>query len=352
MRFGVSFLPDADPSTKEACAYFSDALALSALADEAGLHFIKMTEHYLQPYGGYCPNPLSFLSAVAARTQHIRLLTGGFLPVFHHPLQIASEAAMLDAISGGRAEIGFARAYLPYEFAAFGVPLDGSRERFVETVNAVIRLWRETEVTLETKFFAFNNAHALPRCTQSPHPPVWVAAAGSPQSATWIGQQGFKLLVNSGFRGNDFLREFITTYREAFAEAHGNGDLFPEVAISLPLLIREEGKPAEALADPFLRHYLDVWMHAAKAWDTARSTDYPGYTYMSYVVRNDSPRAMRERRAAIVGSPGRVIEQIQQLRSELGVDTILWQIDFGAMPGEEARRTLTLFIEKVFPYCS
>ena len=104
--------------------------------------------------------------------------------------------------------------------------------------------------------------------------------------------------------------------------------------------------------DPFLRHYLDVWMHAAKAWDTARSTDYPGYTYMSYVVRNDSPRAMRERRAAIVGSPGRVIEQIQQLRSELGVDTILWQIDFGAMPGEEARRTLTLFIEKVFPYCS
>src|SRR5579859_2473574 len=349
MRFGVSFLPDADPSTKEACAYFSDALALSALADEGGLHFIKMTEHYLQPYGGYCPSPLSFLSAVAARTQRIRLLTGGILPVFHHPLQIASEAAMLDAISGGRAEIGFARAYMPYEFDAFGIPMDGSRERFVETVNAVTRLWREPEVTLASKFFAFSNARALPRCTQSPHPPVWVAAAGSPQSFEWIGQQGFKLLVNAGMGGNEALSKLISTYRQAFAKAHGNADTFPEVGISLPLFIRHEDRAAEAEGDPFLQHYLDVWMHAAKAWDTTRSTDYPGYAYMGYALRKDSAKAMRERHAAIVGSPAHVIEQIEQLRSELGVETILWQIDFGAMPGEEARRTLTLFIEQVLP---
>jgi alkanesulfonate monooxygenase SsuD/methylene tetrahydromethanopterin reductase-like flavin-dependent oxidoreductase (luciferase family) len=351
MRYGVSFLPDADPSTKQACAYFSDALALSALADEAGLHFIKMTEHYLQPYGGYCPSPLSFLSAVAARTQHIRLMTGGILPVFHHPLQIASEAAMLDAISSGRAEIGFARAYMPYEFAAFGVPLDGSRERFVETVNAVIRLWREPEVTLATKFFSFRNACTLPRCIQSPHPPVWVAAAQSPQSFKWIGQQGFKLLVNSGFMGNQTLQEQISIYRAAFSAAHGNTDTFPEVAISLPLFIHTEDQSAFVEGDPFLQHYLDVWMRAARAWDTSRSTDYPNYTHMSYLLRSDSPKAMRERRAAIVGTPGHVIEQIQQLRSELGVDTILWQIDFGAMPEEKAHRTLTLFIEKVFPYC-
>jgi alkanesulfonate monooxygenase SsuD/methylene tetrahydromethanopterin reductase-like flavin-dependent oxidoreductase (luciferase family) len=351
MRFGISFLPDADPSTKDACAYFRDALALSALADEGGLHFVKMTEHYLQPYGGYCPSPLSFLSAVATRTQHIRLLTGGILPVFHHPLQIASQAAMLDAISGGRAEIGFARAYMPYEFDAFGVPMDGSRERFVETVNAVMRLWREEEVTLETKFFSFRNARMLPRCTQSPHPPVWVAAAGSPQSFEWIGQQGFKLLVNAGMGGNETLSKLISTYRQAFAAAHGNRDVLPEVGISLPLFIRDEDQSAFVEGDPFLQHYLDVWARAAKAWDRTRSTDYPGYTYMSYALRNDSAKAMRERRAAIVGSPVHVIEQIQQLRSELGIDTILWQIDFGAMPGKEAQRTLELFIEKVLPDC-
>jgi alkanesulfonate monooxygenase SsuD/methylene tetrahydromethanopterin reductase-like flavin-dependent oxidoreductase (luciferase family) len=147
------------------------------------------------------------------------------------------------------------------------------------------------------------------------------------------------------------LRDLISTYRQAFAEAHGNGDVSPEVGISLPLFIREEDQSAFAEGDPFLQHYLNVWMDAAKAWDTTRSTDYPGYTYMSYVLRNDSAKAMRERRAAIVGSPGHIIEQIQELRSELGVDTILWQIDFGAMPGEEARRTLTLFIEKVLPHC-
>src|SRR5262249_21146779 len=187
------------------------------------------------PSWSYCPIPLSYLSAVSALTQQIRLLTGGILPVFHHPLQIASEAAMLDAISGGRAEIGFARAYLPYEFNAFGVALNGSRERFVETVNAVLRLWKEPEVTVETKYFTLSKAHALPRCTQSPHPPVWVAASESTQSATWIGQQGFKLLVNAGFCGNAALSELISTYRQAFIEAHGHTDVCPEVAISLPL---------------------------------------------------------------------------------------------------------------------
>lgn len=349
MRFGVSFLPDADPSSKPAQDYFSDALALSALADEGGLHFVKMTEHYLQPYGGYCPNPLSFLSAVAARTQRIHLLTGGILPVFHHPLQIASEAAMLDAISGGRAEIGFARAYMPYEFNAFGIPMDGSRERFVETVNAVVRLWREPEVTVETKFFALSDACALPRCTQSPHPPVWVAAAWSQQSFEWIGQQGFKLLVNAGAMGNQALQERISIYRKAFSAAHGNTDASPEVAVSLPLFIRHEDRSAQAEGDTYLQHYLDIWARAAKAWEGVRSTDYPGYTYMSYFLRKDTPKAMRERLTAIVGSPAHVIAQIQQLRSELSIDGILWQIDFGVMPGEEARRTLTLFIESVLP---
>src|SRR5262249_25121779 len=143
MQFGLSFLPDHSPKTMAPRAYFEAALELARIADEGGLGYVKMTEHYLHPYGGYCPNPLIFLSAVSQRTSAIRLLTGGILPIFSHPLKIASDAALLDAISGGRVEIGFARAYLPYEFDAFGVNLDESRSRFYETVRTVLRLWTE-----------------------------------------------------------------------------------------------------------------------------------------------------------------------------------------------------------------
>jgi alkanesulfonate monooxygenase SsuD/methylene tetrahydromethanopterin reductase-like flavin-dependent oxidoreductase (luciferase family) len=77
---------------------------------------------------------------------------------------------MVDAISGGRFEIGFARAYMPYEFAAFGVPIDESRKRFTATIDAVLCLWRETDVTIEAPFFTLCQATSLPRPPQIPHP--------------------------------------------------------------------------------------------------------------------------------------------------------------------------------------
>ena len=76
MRHGLSFLPDADEDGIPAADYYDMVLDLSVLADDAGLTHVKMTEHYLRPYGGYCPSPLTFLAAVAARTTRIRLMTG------------------------------------------------------------------------------------------------------------------------------------------------------------------------------------------------------------------------------------------------------------------------------------
>jgi alkanesulfonate monooxygenase SsuD/methylene tetrahydromethanopterin reductase-like flavin-dependent oxidoreductase (luciferase family) len=349
MRYGLSFLPDATPSMKSAADYYQDTLALSERADQAGLHFIKMTEHYLHPYGGYCPNPITFLAAVASRTQHIRLMTGGVLPVFHHPLQLAAQASMLDAISGGRAEIGFARAYLPYEFDAFGIDLDGSRERFTETVRAVLALWQEQSVTIKTKFFSFANATMLPPCTQTPHPPVWVTAVISKESFAWIGREGFKQLVTPGLGGIDTLQEYISIYRECFAENHP--DQTSEVAISLPIYIHKTDREAIQRGDFYLQRYLDVWADAAQVWNTASSSDYAKYTGFGHALKADTPEAMRRRGSAIIGCPQRVVEQTLKLKEMLGVDTILWQIDFGAMPGEDARRSLDLFIDEVWPSC-
>jgi alkanesulfonate monooxygenase SsuD/methylene tetrahydromethanopterin reductase-like flavin-dependent oxidoreductase (luciferase family) len=334
---------------KSAADYYRDALALSERADQAGLHFVKMTEHYLHPYGGYCPSPIAFLTAVAARTRQIRLMTGGVLPVFHHPLQLAAQANLLDAISDGRAEIGCARAYLPYEFDAFGIELDGSRERFIETVRAMLALWQDQNVTIKTKYFAFTDATVLPPCTQCPHPPVWVAAVGSRQSFDWIGQEGFRLLTTPGMGGFDSLREHISIYRESFAKHHPGQA--PQVAISLPLYIDESDGQAFKGADFYLRRYLDVWVDAVKVWDKAKSSDYPQYTGFGQILKSDTPQAMRQRGAAIVGSPRRAAEQTLKLRDMLGVDAILWQIDFGAMPEAPARRTLDLFVEEVWPLC-
>ena len=109
---------------------------LCSLTDELGYTHIRQVEHYFHPYGGYSPNPLIFLTAAAMRTKNTRLITGAVLPAFNKPLKMAGEIGMLDGISNGRLEVGFARAFLPHEFAAFGVSLDESRRRFTEGLVA------------------------------------------------------------------------------------------------------------------------------------------------------------------------------------------------------------------------
>jgi alkanesulfonate monooxygenase SsuD/methylene tetrahydromethanopterin reductase-like flavin-dependent oxidoreductase (luciferase family) len=103
-----------------------------APAEELDFTHVRTVEHYFHYYGGYSPNSLVFLAAAAAVTTRMRLVTGAVLPIFNNPLKLAGQIGMVDAISRGRLEVGFARAFLPHEFAHFGVPLDESRERFEE----------------------------------------------------------------------------------------------------------------------------------------------------------------------------------------------------------------------------
>src|SRR6185312_8833859 len=134
MQFGVQFFPDVRPEEKSAEQYFQEALDLAEEADRLGYSHIRQVEHYFHPYGGYSPNPIVFLAAAAQRTRQAPLVTGAVLPAFNNPLKLAGEIGMLDALSGGRLDAGFARAFLPHEFRTFGVSLDDSRKRFAEGV--------------------------------------------------------------------------------------------------------------------------------------------------------------------------------------------------------------------------
>jgi alkanesulfonate monooxygenase SsuD/methylene tetrahydromethanopterin reductase-like flavin-dependent oxidoreductase (luciferase family) len=347
MRHGLSFLPDCRPAERSAADYYADALRLCRLADDAGIDYVKMTEHYLKPYGGYCPSPLSFLSAVAATTTRIRLMTGCVLPAFDHPIRLAAHSAMLDALSGGRLDVGFARAYLPYEFAAFGVPIDESRDRFEATVDAVLRLWTEPAVSVDTPYFSFRGVTSLPPPTQRPHPPVWVAATRSRASFAWIGEHGFGLLATPGLTSLDAARDNIAVYREAFAAAHPGRR--SRVAVSVPLFVAESDEQAFATGDRLLAAYLNVWADAAEAWDTTSSSDYGTYTGMGRAIRALTPTDVRRIGSAVVGSPDRVVDQLHEIHEQLGADCYLWQVDFGGVTGDVAEASVRLFLDKAWP---
>ena len=176
MQVGIQFFPDIGPDVRSAREYWQQALSLVGLCDRYGYSHVRTVEHYFHPYGGYSPNPVVFLAAAAQVTKRARLVTGAVLPAFNNPLKLAGELAMPDALCDGRLDIGFARAFLPHEFARFGVKLDESRARFDEGMEQVRLLLEQEDVTCEGRFHSFANVTSLPRPTQKPRPPFYVAA--------------------------------------------------------------------------------------------------------------------------------------------------------------------------------
>lgn len=79
--FGINFFSTVRQDQKEAAVYFDEALRLSVLAEELGFSHVRTVEHLFRPYGGMTPSPIVFLTAVAARTNRVRLVTGAVLPL-------------------------------------------------------------------------------------------------------------------------------------------------------------------------------------------------------------------------------------------------------------------------------
>src|SRR5919108_6016573 len=217
MEFGIQFFPAVGPQQKSADRYWQDALHLTRLAEELGFTNVRTVEHYFHPYGGYSPNPLVFLSAAAALTSSIRLITGAVLPVFNNPLKLAGEIGMVDAISGGRLEVGFARAFLPHEFSRFGISLDESRARFEEGLEQVRRLLEEEQVTADGQFHSFRNVTSLPRPTQKPRPPFWIAALSTKETFETAGTLGHYIMGIP--LGGAAMAGLLQSYRDAWTAA-------------------------------------------------------------------------------------------------------------------------------------
>jgi alkanesulfonate monooxygenase SsuD/methylene tetrahydromethanopterin reductase-like flavin-dependent oxidoreductase (luciferase family) len=346
MEFGLQFFPSVGKEIT-AEAYFEDALKLSALGEELGYTHVRIVEHYFTAYGGLSPNPLLFLSAASQRTKTMRLITGAVLPVFNHPLKLAGEIGMLDAISHGRLEVGFARAFLPHEFARFGISLDESRARFDEGMEMVRRLLEEEDVAIDGTFHSFGKTTSLPRPTQKPRPPFWVAALATESSFVNAGRLGHAVMAIPILHAE--MERLIGVYRDAWREAGhpGNG----RVMIAFHMFCHEDGGEAVRIARDPLNRYLRAIADAASDWTTGTtSKDYANYGQMIASLKKDSFESNVATGAAWVGTPQQIREQIAAYRSHVGdFEIASLQVNFNTIPYADAKRSMELFAREVMP---
>jgi len=348
VEFGVQFFPSVGPDQKSAEQYWDEALKLTQLAEQLGYTNARTVEHYFHSYGGYSPDPLIFLSAAAAITSRMRLITGAVLPVFNRPLKLAGQIGMVDAISKGRVEIGFARAFLPHEFARFGISMDESRARFDEGLEQIRRLLEEENVTVQGRFHSFENVTSLPRPTQKPRPPFWIATLSTKASFENAGHLGHGIMGIPLVGGH--MGELLKTYRDAWTAAgHGGSG---RVMLAFHMFCAETREKAVAVAREPLNIYLKSIVNAASDWMSGvSSADYPNYRKMIEAISNETFESQIEKGAAWIGTPDDIRKAIAAYDADVGgFESASLQVNFGMIPRQEAEASMTLFAREVMPY--
>jgi len=347
MQFGVQFFPDVMPEQKSAAVYFEEALDLAEEADRLGYSHIRIVEHYFHHYGGYSPNPIVFLAAAAQRTRRARLVTGALLPAFNHPLKLAGEIGMLDALSQGRLDVGFARAFLPHEFRRFSRSPDESVARFREGIEQVDLLLTQENATHRGRFHMIESTTSLPRPTQLPRPKFYVAALTTPDSFEFAGRMGYSLMAIAFVA--EKMRPLLAAYREAWRTAGHPGD--GEVMIAFHMFCDPDGERARAFAMPLLDAYLRSLVDAASEWlDGRTSRDYPGYDKVIAALRASTAAEQIDAGGAWIGSPDEIAATIARLQADFGgFEHASLQVNFNTMPLAPALQSMRLFAREVMP---
>ena len=232
-------------------------------------------------------------------------------------------------------------------FARFGVSLDESRKRFSEGLAQITLLLKDEKVSSKGEFNSFSNITSLPRPTQRPHPPFWIAATNTPETFAFAGTNGCKVMAIP-LEPNK-MRELIGTYRDAWrAAGHpGNG----HVMNTFFMCCAETREDAMATGLGPCNAHLKGLADAAKEWLTGASTkDYPGYDKLMAHVLADSAEKQVAAGSAFIGTPADIAGMIASYNDRVGgIDSISLHFTPANMPVEMAERSLRLFSKEVMP---
>ena len=198
---------------------YHEALEQIALADRLGFDTVWAVEHHFLTEFAHSSAPEVFLSAVAQRTQRIRIGHGVVLlpDRFNHPIRVAERAAALDILSDGRLEFGTGRSS-QYEQAGFGIDTELSRAMWQESLEMIPRMWTEDPFSHTGRFVTVPARSIVPKPLQQPHPPIWMATT-SPQSWEIAARNGIGVLGLTLFVSVPQLAERVRAYRTALTGA-------------------------------------------------------------------------------------------------------------------------------------
>jgi alkanesulfonate monooxygenase SsuD/methylene tetrahydromethanopterin reductase-like flavin-dependent oxidoreductase (luciferase family) len=328
-------------------AAFRDVFDLADRAEAAGVDCVWLGEIHFTPTRSVISASLQVASAIASRTRRLRVGTAVQVLPLNHPLRIAEEVATLDHISQGRFEFGIGRSGVVRTYDVYGIAYGESQARFREALEIIRLAWTGEPFSYDGQFYRVQDATVVPRPYQVPHPPIRMATT-SDETFPIAGRLGLPIFV--GLRTTEIadLQLQLAPYRQAWREAGHSGE--PSVYLRIPVYVSptEHGAREEPRAS--------VAAFFARQTELARAA--VGREGAGPVDRR---RMVAERMAAlsyedvlarkvVFGTAAGVIDRLNGLREELGLDGIVAELNPGGLIAPELEtRSLELLARDVIP---
>ena len=175
MKFGIVFA-NTGPFVRP-----EGAVAIAKAAEDAGFESLWTVEHVLVPEGyeseypydksgkmpgnpdAPIPDPLIWLSYLAAATTTINLATGILIVPQRNPIVLAKECATLDVLSNGRLILGVGAGWLEEEFDALGVSFADRGPLLDDHIACMRALWQGDPAEFDGRFTQFGPAFSKPQ---------------------------------------------------------------------------------------------------------------------------------------------------------------------------------------------
>lgn len=333
MRFS-KFIALVCPDGKNPAEKYEESLEQAELADDLGFYSLWLSEnHFSSKTGlpefqgeiGITPKPLLFGLQVIENTRRIRIGTAVRNIVFSNPIHVAEEALVFDLLSKGRLDLGVGSGYRPWEFEGFRIDPAEARARFLEALEILDCALRGETFSFQGQYFDIPEVSLVPKPYYSrPRVPLFLAS-GDMDMVRLAAENDYGVMSFST-SSKEHLVNLYNTYCEIATplEHDCSRDRFP---ITRQIYIHKNPAVVEEYAERNLPHY----KAALGNFKTC-------------------PPLEELKKLYIIGTPEQCVDQLKQLRDEMGCTHVILWFNFGWLTHQEVTEQMLLFAKEVMPH--
>ena len=335
LRNGI-FLAPFHPVDEDPTLCIQRDLELIEHLDRLGYDEAWVGEHHSAGFE-IIASPELFIAAAAERTRRIKLGTGVVSLPYHNPLMAANRILQLDHQTRGRVMFGVGPGLLPSDAFSMGIDPATQRDRMVQAIEVILRLFKGERVTEKTDWFTLVDATCQLRPYTWPHPEICVASSVTPSGGKLAGKHGFGMLCVAATQASGY-DALAVNWDVANKTAAEHGRKMDPQALRLvgPVHIAETREQAFAN----VKFGFDKWREYFSGISAVAGRE---------TTENRPVETLVEEGVAVIGTPDDAILQIQRLQKKQGEFGCFLQLAHNWANFENTKKSYELWQRHVTP---